>query len=59
LEFYRGFNYKVFQSLESRFLSRKWSGSSDKKKVEEIAHNIRNKYNNHKHKVNPRQLSLF
>lgn len=59
LEFYRGFNYKVFQSLEQRFLTGKWRYSSDKEKIKEIAHNIRNKYHNNKGGYNPRQLSLF
>ena len=59
LEFYKTFNYKVFQSLERRFLTNKWRFSSDKKKINEIAHNIRNKYHNNKRKINPNQLSLF
>jgi hypothetical protein len=59
LEFYRTFNYKVFQSLEDRFLTSKWIKSSDKEKIKEIAHNIRNKYHNNRTKSNQFQLSLF
>lgn len=59
LEFYRTFNYKVFQSLENRFLTSKCIKSSDKEKIKEIAHNIRNKYHNNRAKNNPLQLSLF
>ena len=59
LRFYRTFNYKVFQSLEHRFLTHKWDHSREEKRIKEIYHNIRNKYNNNKHKFNPDQLVLF
>jgi len=59
LMFYKTFNYKVFQSLEHRFLTHKWDHSNEEKRIKEIYHNIRNKYNNNKHKFNPDQLELF
>jgi len=57
--FYRTFNYKVYQALEARFLSKKWRFSSDKEKIKEIAHNIRNHYFNRLRRLNPDQLKLF
>ena len=59
LRFYKTFNYKVFQSLEQRFLTHKWDHSSEEERIKELYHNIRNKYNNNKHKINPNQLNLF
>jgi len=59
LEFYKTFNYKVFQALEARFLSNKWRYSSEKVKVREIAHGIRHKFHNNKRKANPDQLEMF
>ena len=37
LEFYKTFNYKVYQALEARFLSKKWRFFSDPIKIREIA----------------------
>jgi len=59
LRFYKTFNYKVYQALEARFLSKKWRFSSDEIKIREIAHGIRNKFHNNKKSMNPYQMELF
>lgn len=44
LKYYKKFNYNVFREIERRYLSNYWDNVSDKVKIKEIAHNIRNKW---------------
>ena len=49
---------KEYKRIESIFLSDKWQLSSTNKKIKEIAHNIRSKYN-YQQKRNSNQMSIF
>ena len=46
LKYYYKTDIKVFREVKSRYLSNKWINANHKKQIKEIAHNIRNKYNN-------------
>jgi len=50
LRFYKTFNYKAYNAIELKYLSSKWDHSKDEKKITEIAHNIRNTYNNQRNR---------
>ena len=59
LRYYRDYDFKQYEQLEMRFLTGTWIKENDGIRIREIAHNIRNKYNNNKHKLNHLQLSLL
>ena len=46
LKYYYKTDKKVFNEVKRKYLSSKWMDANDKKQIKEIAHNIRNKYNN-------------
>jgi hypothetical protein len=46
LKYYYKTDKKVFNEVKRKYLSNKWIDANDKIQIKEIAHNIRNKYNN-------------
>ena len=46
LKYYFKTDKKVFLEVKRKYLSRKWLEANQKIQIKEIAHNIRNKYNN-------------
>jgi hypothetical protein len=46
LKYYYKTDKKVFNEVKRKYLSHKWIDANDKIQIKEIAHNIRNKYNN-------------
>ena len=46
LKYYFKTDKKVFLEVKRKYLSRKWLEANQKIHIKEIAHNIRNKYNN-------------
>ena len=50
---------KVFERVKCKFLSINWYDSDLKTQIKEIAHNIRNRYQNKIGKFNENQISLF
>jgi len=48
-----------FKDLERRFLSVKWTISTQQTKIKEIAHNIRTRYTRQTQRYNPNQKTIF
>jgi hypothetical protein len=46
LKYYFETDKKVFYEVKRKYLSNKWIDANQKEQIKEIAHNIRNKYNN-------------
>lgn len=46
LKYYYRIDKKVFYEVKRKYLSNKWIDANHKEQIKEIAHNIRNKYNN-------------
>jgi len=46
LKYYYKTDKKVFMEVKNKYLSQKWIDANHKQQIKEIAHNIRNKYNN-------------
>lgn len=63
LKYYFENDRAIFEKIRKRYLSKYWYNSSFETQIKEIAHNIRNTYNNRKIKQNriykPAQMQLF
>jgi hypothetical protein len=63
LRYYLKTDSKVFNEIKRKYLSSKWIDTDDEKQLKELAHNIRNKYNNDKIKrsrlYNENQIQLL
>ena len=46
IKYYKKTDAKVYNEIKRKYLSAKWIDANDKIQIKEIAHNIRNKYNN-------------
>jgi hypothetical protein len=63
LKYYYSNNKTSFEEIKNKYLSKKWINAKFDTQIKELAHNIRNKYNNQKIgkdlKHNPNQVLLF
>ena len=63
LKYYYNTDKKIFKQIKRRYLTKRWWREDYQTQIKEIAHNIRNRYNNKKlskvRNYNPNQLGLF